>query len=401
MSDSIETNKNECGIVEIGNSGSQKRGKFMSHFVSMQHLSGHAARLAFAMLLVASSETPVFAQYKLTDLASNQPGVAPSTDQQHLINSWGLTALPTSPFWLSDNGSGFSTLYTGAGVQILLFVTIRPSASSPAGTPGTPTGIVGNISPTATDFTVTENGKSGRALFIFATLDGTISAWNPGVDGVLPGPSPGSHLSHATIVADQVVAGATYTGLAIATDKEGQTFLYAADGGPNRAIDMFDGTFAFVKSFSDPKIPRDFTTYGIQAINGEIWVTFTPLNKAQGGFVDVFATDGTVLRHDALHGPLHSPWGIALAPADFGPMSNAILISNNISRGRVNAFDPNSGGFLGPLRDANGNPIEIDNVWALQFGQDGGPNGAHNQLFFTGGPNGYANGIFGVITFGQ
>jgi len=119
------------------------------------------------------------------------------------------------------------------------------------------------------------------------------------------------------------------------------------------------------------------------------------------GFVDVFATDGTLLRHDALHGPLHSPWGIAQAPADFGPMSNAILISNNIFRGRVNAFDPKSGGFLGPLRDASGNPIEIDNVWALQFGQDGGANGAHDQLFFTRGPNGYANGIFGVITFGQ
>jgi uncharacterized protein (TIGR03118 family) len=156
-----------------------------------------------------------------------------------------------------------------------------------------------------------------------------------------------------------------------------------------------------MKSFSDPKIPKEFTTCGIQVINGEIWVTFTPLNKAQSGFVDVFATDGTLLRHDAIHGPLHSPWGIALAPADFGPMSNAILISNNISRGRVNAFDPESGAFLGPLRDVNGNPIEIDNVWALQFGQDGGANGAHNQLFFTGGPNGYANGIFGVITFGR
>jgi uncharacterized protein (TIGR03118 family) len=401
MSDFIEANTDDDGIVEIGNSASQKRRKFMNHSVSTQHLFGPAACLAFAILLVASSVTPVFAQYMRTDLASNQPGVAPSTDQQHLINSWGLTALPATPFWLSDNGSGFSTLYTGAGVQMPLFVTILASASSPAGTPGTPTGIVGNISPIATDFTVTEKGKSGRALFIFATLDGTISAWNPGVDGVVPGPSPGTTSSHATIVADQVVAGATYTGLAIATDKEGQTFLYAADGGPNRAVDMFNGTFAFVKSFSDPKIPQNFTTYGIQAINGEIWVTFTPLNKAQGGFVDVFATDGTVLRHDALHGPLHSPWGIALAPADFGPMSNAILISNNISRVRVNAFDPNSGGFLGPLRDANGNPIEIDNVWALQFGQDGGPNGAHNQLFFTGGPNGYANGIFGVITFGQ
>jgi hypothetical protein len=95
--------------------------------------------------------------------------------------------------------------------------------------------------------------------------------------------------------------------------------------------------------------------------------TFNPLNKAQSGFVDVFAADGTLLRHDAIHGPLHSPWGIALTPPDFGPMSNAILISNNISRGRVNAFDPKSGGFLGPLRDANGIPIEIDNVLAFAY----------------------------------
>jgi len=400
MSDFIETNTNNNGIVEIENSGSQKRRKFMSHSVRTPHLCGHGTLLAFAVFFVASSVTPVFAQYKRTDLASNQPGVAASTDQQHLINSWGLTALPTSPFWLSDNGSGFSTLYSVVGqpiqiTQIPLFVTIPPSKKGPAGIAGTPTCAVGNISPKATDFPVTGNGKSLPALFIFATLDGTISAWNPVVDGVQ------NTSSHATIVADKVVAGATYTGLAIATNKEGQTFLYAADGGPNRAVDMYDGMFKFVKSFSDPKIPRNFTTYGIQAINGEIWVTFTALNKAKGGFVDVFATDGSLLRHDAIHGPLHSPWGIAIAPADFGPMSNAILISNNISRGRVNAFDPKSGGFLGPLRDANGNPIEIDNVWALQFGQDGGPNGAHNQLFFTGGPNGYANGIFGVITFGQ
>jgi uncharacterized protein (TIGR03118 family) len=378
-----------------------RKGKSLGHCDSTHYLSGRAAVLAFAILLIASGVTPVFAQYKRTDLASNQPGVAPSTDQQHLINAWGLTAVPTGPWWLSDNGSGFSTLYNGSGQQNPLFVTVPASPSSPAGTAGSPTGIVGNISPNPTDFIVTENGKSGPARFIFATLDGTISAWNPGVDGVLPGPSTGTTLSHATIVADHVLPGATYTGLAIATDGGGQTFLYAADGGPNRAVDIYDGTFACVKSFGDPEIPRDFTTYGIQAINGEIWVTFTALNKAQGGFVDVFATDGTLLRHDALHGPLHSPWGIAQAPADFGPMSNAILISNNTSRGRVNAFDPKSGGFLGPLRDADGNPIEIDNVWALQFGQDGGPNGLHNQLFFTGGPNGHANGIFGIMTFGQ
>src|ERR1700751_1811412 len=222
--------------------GSPKRRKLMRHSVRTHYFSGRAALLASAILFVASSGTPVFAQYKRTDLASNQPGVAPSTDQQHLINSWGLTALPTSPFWLSDNGSGFSTLYTGGGQQIRLFVTIPALASNPAGTEGTPTGVVGNISPSATDFTVTEKGKSRRALFIFATLDGTISAWNPGVDGELTDTSTGTTSSHATIVADQAVAGATYTGLAIATNKEGETFLYAADGGPNRAIDMFDGT---------------------------------------------------------------------------------------------------------------------------------------------------------------
>jgi len=138
-----------------------------------------AASLVLALLFVSSFLTPVFAQYKRTDLISNQPGVAPTTDEQHLVNAWGLTALPRSPFWVSDNGTGFSTLYTGAGQQIPLFVTIPPAPGSPAGTLGTPTGTVGNISPNATDFTVTENGKSGRALFIFATLDGTISGWNP------------------------------------------------------------------------------------------------------------------------------------------------------------------------------------------------------------------------------
>ena len=145
---------------------------------------------------------------------------------------------------------------------------------------------------------------------------------------------------------------------------------YAADGGPYRRVDIFDGSFNLVRSFDDPSIPKGFTPYGIQTINGNIWVTFTSLKKRQGGFVDVFDAAGNLVRHFAVHGPLHSPWGIALAPADFGPMSNAILISNNISRGRINAFNPETGQFLGALRDANGKVIEVDNIWALQFGQD-------------------------------
>jgi len=357
--------------------------------------------LGLAFATIASVAPAGFAQYVRTDLASNIPGATPSTDQQHLINSWGLTALPTSPFWLSDNGSGFSTLYTGSGQQNPLFVSVPPAPSSGANAVGTPTGTVGNISPNATDFVVTENGKSAKSFFIFSTLDGTISAWNPGVDGVIPDPATKTAKSHTTIMADRSGFGATYTGLAIAPNDKGEFFLFAADGGPNRAVDVFDSNFHYMRSLRDEKIPQNFTTYGIQAINGQLWVTFTPLNKALGGFVDVFSTDGTLLRHDALHGPLHSPWGIALAPADFGPMSGAILISNNTAKGQILAFNPESGQFLGELRDANGKAIEVDNIWALQFGQDGGPNGAHNQLFFTGGPNGYADGIFGMITFGK
>lgn len=349
----------------------------------------------FALLLV-----PVLTQaqgYTRTDLVSNQPGVAPNTDAQ-VVNGWGLVQLGGSPFWISDNGTGFSTLYTGTGQQIHLFVTIPPAPGSPAGTLGTPTGVVGNIDPSQTDFQVTENGTSGRALFIFATLDGTIRGWSPVVAPV----NPTTGATHATLAANRSSVGASYTGLAIATDaKSGQTFLYAADDSPNRRIDVFNSSFIPQTPLEDPGIPRDFAPYGIQNINGDIWVTYTALNKAQGGFVDVFATDGTLKSHFAVHGPLHSPWGIALAPPDFGPMSNAILISNNTSRGRINAFDPNTGDFLGPLRDASGNPIEIDNVWAIQFGHDGGPSTSHKQLFFTAGPNNYANGLFGVITAGQ
>src|SRR5579859_25622 len=358
--------------------------------------TGVALGLAFAT--IASWAPASVAQYVRTDLASNVQGAAPSTDQQHLINSWGLTALAATPFWLSDNGSGFSTLYTGAGQQIPLFVSIPPSPNSGSGSLGTPTGTVGNISPNATDFVVTENGKSAKSFFIFATLDGTISAWSPAVDGIVPDPTTHTSTSHATIMADRSKEGSAYTGLAIAANEKGEFFLFATDGGPNRAVDIFNSNFQYVRSFRDERIPQSFTTYGIQAIDGKLWVTYTPLGNGHGGFVDVFNVDGTVHRHNALHGPLDSPWGIAVAPKDFGPKSGMILVSNNAPNGRILAFETD-GEFRGFLRDAKHKAIVIDNIWAMQFGQDGGPNGAHNQLFFTGGPNNYGDGIFGMITF--
>jgi uncharacterized protein (TIGR03118 family) len=353
---------------------------------------------------------PTFAQYTRTDLVTDT-GVGGTVADPHLVNGWGLTALPGSPWWVSDNVTGVSTLYSitnsAQGVSASrqgLVVTILGAN----GGQGSPTGVVANTTP---GFTFTVNGNTAKFLFIFSTFDGTISAWNPMID-----PISKTGASTASPKADRSGAGAVYTGLAIGTNG-GNPLLFAADDGPNRRVDVFDTNFNLVDptnntvgltpgAFVDPNIPKDFAPYGIQTITAAdgtetVWVTYTALNKAQSGFVAAFSTTGVLRSHFELHGPLHSPWGIAKAPADFGPMSNALLITNNTPRGRINAFDPSTGAFLGPLRDDSNNPIEIDNVWAIQFGQDIGADGKHNQLFFTAGPNGYGNGLFGVITFGE
>jgi uncharacterized protein (TIGR03118 family) len=344
------------------------------------------ATLAAALTLIPAGSA--FAQYTRTDLVTDS-GTASNPADPSLVNGWGLVALQSSPFWVSDNATGLSTLYTGTGAKIGLTVVV-PGAN---GGPGSPTGIVGNA--TASDFVVSAGGKSGKAIFIFSTLDGTISGWNPGVGG-----------TNATIaVPASETNGASYTGLAIGTNN-GQNLLYAADDSGNRKVDVYDGAFKPVNlgpgAFEDPSVPKEFAPYGIQTVtdaNGvqTVWVTYTGLNKAQSGFVSAFTTGGVLKSSVRVRGPLHSPWGIALAPADFGPFSNALLISNNISRGRIDAFDPNSGAYLGFLKDKSGKAIEIDGIWAIEFGHDGGPNGAHNELFFTAGPENYAHGTFGVI----
>ena len=317
---------------------------------------------------------PAVAQYVRTDLVTDQ------TDSQ-LVNGWGLTRLAGSPFWVSDNVTGFSTLYNGAGQKRTLVVTI-PAAPSSGAVPGSPTGVVANATG---QFKVSANGKSASAPFIFATLDGTISGWSPSVDG-----------THAILASDQSGRGAVYTGLALGANSEGN-FLFATDNGPNSRIDVFDSNFNLVNSFTDPTIPQSFAPYAVHNLNGQLWVAFGG-NKAASGFIDVFDTDGNLLRHFAADGPLHSPWGMAVAPADFGPFSNAILIANNIPKGRINAFDPVTGEFLGPLRDPSGQAIVFDQVWGIFFGGDTANNGAHSQLFFVAGPDNYAHGTFGVIT---
>jgi uncharacterized protein (TIGR03118 family) len=368
------------------------------------------AVLALAALLPCLT----LAQYTRTDLVTNS-GAGGTVPDAHLVNAWGLVSTGTSPFWVSDNATGLSTLYSisntsGVAATPAGLVVSIPSAS---GGPGSPTGIVAPETPKGvTAFVVsgvnpvTGKQASGNSVFIFATFDGTISGWSPAVGGITA-----TGASVATLAANRSSFGAIYTGLAIANNG-GQPLLYAADDGPNRRIDVFKSDFTLADlgpdAFVDPKIPQKFAPYGIQTITAAdgsqtIWVTYTALDKAQSGFVDSFTPSGVLISHFALSGPLHSPWGVALAPADFGPMSGALLITNNTPRGRINAFDPNTGAFLGPLRDASGKAIEIDDIWAIQFGQGGaaGSNGNTNQLFFTAGNNNYGDGTFGVITVGQ
>ena len=340
-----------------------------------------ASVLLLGMGLISSLSAPAFAQYTVTNLVSNQNANGANPADPNLVNAWGITSGALTPFWVSDNGTGKSTLYNGLGQKQKLTVTTPAVGGSTA--PGTPTGVIFN---TTTDFDVTKNHVTASPLFIFATADGTIRGWSPKVDGTT-----------ALLGADRSGVGASYTSLAIANDGT-ENLIYAADNSSNREIDVFRSDYSLKMSFSDPEIQSKMTPYGMRLINGKLWVTFTPLNKGQDGLVDIFNLDGTVFKHDAVHGPLHSPFGLALAPEKFGPFSNAVLIGNNDAQGRINAFDPATGKFLGALTDTSGAPISINQLWGLEFGKGGGPNGDPDQLFFTAGPDNYANGLFGVIS---
>jgi uncharacterized protein (TIGR03118 family) len=328
-------------------------------------------------LIVVLVQGAALAQYKVTNLTSNKAGRAVRPPDPHLLNAWGLTYGPGSPFWISDNMSGFSTLYKADGSKVPLDVAI-PTASGTG--QGTPTGIVFNGS---NDFQVSnDKGSSGPAFFIFATLDGTISGWNPGVD-----------LTHAVRTVNQSEHGVVYTGLAIASDLN---WLYGADAANNK-VDVYDGRFNLIFTFNDPTIPEGFTPYGIQVINKTVYVTFASPTGAFGGFVDSFDEfGGSMKRLINSTGVLNQPWGIAISPANFGKFSNSLLITNNLPNGTINAFSPD-GHFRGRLRDINNKLITIDQIWGIVFGGGTPNNGNTNQLFFSAGPGNYENGLFGVI----
>ena len=356
----------------------------------------YSSNSASATLTVTAASTAT-----VTELVADAAGGSAAHVDAKLVNPWGVSipaAPSTAPSWVANNGSQTSTLYDGAGVPqpaaTPLIVNLAPSAGGAA---FDPTGIVANSS--STDFVVTAASKSGSSAFIFDGAGGMIAGWSPAVD-----------VTHAiTMYSD--AGGAIYKGLAIAANN-GALFLYATDFHNNK-IDVFDthfakqATSATAFTFADPAIPAGYAPFGIQAVPGsgvagatQIYVTYAqqvaPANAVSAtgaglGYVDVFDTNGKLIKQLIAAGALNAPWGIALAPADFGTFSNALLIGN-FGDGKVNAYDAAAGTPLGMLVNTSAAP----GLLGIAFGNDANSQ-PHNTLFFAAGVNGGADGIYGRI----
>ena len=323
-------------------------------------------------------------KYVVTNLVSDEAGEALIQDT-NLVNPWGIAINPTGAFWVSDNETGVSTLYAG-DVNGSPFETVPLVVTIPN---GVPTGIVFN--PTS-DFVISDGTTSAPAFFIFVSESGTVSGWNPAVP-----PATEAHVGNT-------FADANFKGVALGSNATGN-FLYLANFHAHK-IDVLDTNFALVSlsgSFTDPDVPAEYSPFNIQNIDGKLYVMYAladeegdeELPGPHRGFVSVFDTDGNLLQHLIEHGQLNAPWGIALAPADFGPFSNALLVGN-FGNGRINAYDPNTGEFLGRLKTQPGG--KLDGLWAITFG-NGVTAGDANKLYFSAGPDDEEHGLFGSIAF--
>ena len=324
--------------------------------------------------------------FTVHSLVSDDASVPAPASDKSLVNGWGLSVGPTTPWWVSNNGTDTSTLYSGAGAKVALTVAV----------PGGPTGTVFNGS--ATDFVVSQCGKSAAARFLFATEAGTILGWSPTVAATT-----------AVVGADRSASGAVFKGLAVTNDR-----LYATDF-HNGQVDVFDAKFAPVTTaggFKDAKVPSGFAPFGIQAIGGSVFVTYAKQDAAKKddvpvpgqAYVDEFTPEGQlvarVINSGKKNAPLNAPWGLAMAPADWGPFGGMLLVGN-FGDGRISAYTKRSNGWVykGQLRVATGAPIVVDGLWAIAFG-NGAAAGPTTSLYFLAGPSGEKHGLFGSITAG-
>jgi uncharacterized protein (TIGR03118 family) len=322
------------------------------------------------LALYALSQTAIAGTVVQTNLVSDVPGLAVSTDP-NLANPWGVSFSATSPFWVSDEATNVATLYQGTGMVVAKVVTV----------PGGPTGQVFNSTGTS-NFLV----GASPATFIFDTLGGAIYGWN--------------NAAGSSAQLEATTAGASFTGLALDNNGTGN-FLYAANNAGAGGIDVFDASFApatLSGSFTDPNLPAGYVPYNIQNINGDLYVEYespTSQRTLGAGVVSVFDANGNLINE--LIGPggqLESPWGITLAPSGFFDFSGDLLVGN-FGNGEINAFDPVTGAYLGTLSDSGGNPIVNQDLWALAV--DPGSSNP-NAVYFTAGIDHQTEGLFGALT---
>jgi uncharacterized protein (TIGR03118 family) len=359
-------------------------------------LSASARLLAMAGLLAAVAIVPAHAtDFYLQHNLVSDGAIAADNKDPNLVNAWGIAFNPFGPVWVADNGSGKSTLYNGAGtpqpMNRPLIVNIPPPAAM--GGSGTPTGIVFNGS---SGFQVGSGINAAPSRFIFATEDGVIAGWSPTVDPL-----------NAIRMVDN--SGSVYKALALGAGGQG-ALLFAADF-RNARIDVFDAAFKPVTvppgAFTDRALPAGFAPFGLQVINGDLYVSYAKqdagkkddVHGAGLGYVDVYTPAGVLLQRLVAQGSLNAPWGMALAPAGFGRFGGRLLVGN-FGDGMINAFNVATGAFVGRLATPDMHPIQIDGLWGLAFG-NGYAGQPVDTLFFTAGPNDEKNGLYGRIDVSQ
>src|ERR1017187_1827989 len=334
-----------------------------------------ATAAAFLLSSLAAVAGPI--GYYQTNLVSDIPGMA-STFDPNLKNPWGISFNPASPFWISENGSGAAAVYNGAG-KLLLTVPIT-NDGTPGGAPLAPTGQVFNTGNGA--------GAFNKDLFVFASEDGIISGWRGG-------------LTAAEVLFDNSGANSVYKGLAIAT-VNGNTYLYATDF-HNNQINVFpsSGAPALSGNFTDPTLLAGYAPFDVQVLNGKLYVTYA-LQKPGAhddqagpgnGFLSVFDLNGNFQGRLLSNGKLNSPWGLTIAPSNWGAFGGDLLVGN-FGDGKINAYNLN-GVFQGTVSGANGNPLVNDGLWALAVGN--GTVGSASSVYLTAGLNGEADGLFAQI----
>ncbi|HEV8335001.1 MAG TPA: TIGR03118 family protein [Candidatus Polarisedimenticolia bacterium] len=345
----------------------------------------------FVLLVAAALATAAIADdvYLPTDLVSDQPGVAPILDT-HLVNGWGIAVPPSSgAFWVSSEGAGLSVLYSGdVGPNPLAKAPLEVSIPG-----GHPTGVVFNTIVGVSDFVIASGSSAAPATFIFASLAGEVTGWSPAVSQT------------SAQLAFQATDGAIYTGIALGNNGAGN-FLYLADF-HNRKIDVLNASFQVAHlagSFTDSDLPGDYAPFNVAILGGRLHVAYAK-QDADGeeeitgphlGFIDVFDLNGNFLQRLVSQGRLNAPWAMVVAPAGFGQFSGDLLVGN-FGDGRINAYDPATGAFVGTLSQSSNDPIEIDGLWGLAFG-NGTTAGSATSLYYAAGPSDETHGLFGKIT---